>query len=243
MWKTIDIKVLIQVTLFLLIISITNAAAQSNLNEKVNKWSNGVPEYRVDISSIFYYENCSYLGVFGKNNYKINIRFDTVWQKEGARNYFIEGKSFLNGKICSLEGELTVNHLELMDVQPDISELTLVATGTYKLTEKEGGIFTGNFRKYFSYQVGDGSPFKEINEETGDREGFAGVWTDSSAGKEYACYFGFKQYPEALTGDFDAGGEPNIDPKYKTYGWANYFEKRNGFAYYNNIECDDIWWE
>ena len=232
-----------KVTIFILIFSINNLSAQTLFKEKVDRWANDIPECRVNISSTFYYENCSYLGVFGKNYYKINIRFDSVWQKENKRKYHVEGKSFLNDKICPLKGELAIDHLELIDIQPEISELILMATGTYQLTEKDGGVFSGKFKKMFSYRMGDAPQFKEPDEETGEREGFAGVWTDPSNGNEYPCHFGFKQYPEVLTGDFDAGGEPNIDPKYKTYGWARYFEKRNGFAYYTNIECDNDWWK
>lgn len=230
--------------ILLLICSSHQIIAQDSLTADIKQWvMRKDPQSVMDISSGFYYDDCSYLGAFGKNRYKINIRFDSVKEKGGTQNYYIEGSSLLKKKVTPFKGILHVDHLDLLHVEDGFYELIAVATGTYTLTEDTGGVFKGVFRKYFSYHE-DNQTFKEANMEVSDYEGFAGVWIDPSNGKEYDCHFGFQRYPLSLVGDFEInGGEPSINPDYKKHGWDAYFKKNGGHGFYGNTECNYNWWK
>lgn len=105
------------------------------------------------------------------------------------------------------------------------------------------GVFSGAFRKYVQYYLQNDSISVDLDFEVGSNEGFAGIWKKPQSGAKYSCHFGFYRYPSILAGDFDQGGEPNIDPKYKQYGWESYFKQRGDYGYYTNTDCLDKWWE
>lgn len=216
--------------------------AQDSLSSGIKRWFSEDMGSEVNIASGFYYQECSYLGIFGKNNYKFNIRFDSVSQQSGTQNYYVEGRSLLNDKIVSFKGELKVEHLDLYFIEP----LSLAVRGSYHFVEENGGVFKGVFRKYISATNRDkGNPiFGNIDGEVSHKEGFAGVWIDPENAKEYRCLFGFYRYPEILADDFDTkGGEPHIHPKYKSFGWDSFFQKQEGHGIYTNVECSYDWWK
>lgn len=216
--------------------------AQDIVSAEVKQWFIEDMGSQVDIASGFYYDNCSYLGIFGENHHKFNIRFDTIYQKHGTQNYYIEGKSILNGKIAPFKGELNVEHLDLYYTKP----LSLAVSGSYYLVEENGGVFKGVFRKYMSNKTRDIEKlsFGNIDGEVSHKEGFAGVWIDPISKKQYQCLFGFYRYPETLAIGFDTkGGEPHIHPKFRSYGWNEFFEKQNGHGVYTNVECNYDWWK
>jgi len=198
-----------------------------------------------DFSSVFYYDQCSYLGVFGRNKRKIHIRLDSVFKVTSDR-YSVVGSSLLKENVCLFKGEIKIERIEFVHLDVEGSELWLALVGSYKFAEDNscGGIFQGKYRKYFVYNWQD----KKIQHadsymELGEEEGFAGVWIDEKKGKSYPCHFGFYRYPSELAGDFDyGGGEPIINPKYRSYGWEPYFQEGN-LGFYRQRDCKDQWWE
>lgn len=236
-------SLMIKKILFLFLIFLSHkTTAQDSLTTEIREWFNQDFESDIDLSSGFYQSDCSYLGIFGNNNHKFNIRFDSVSLKNYTQIYYVEGRSILNNKITPFKGELKVTHIDLLFFDP----LSLVASGSYLLTEEDGGVFKGVFRRHLTLndKVADRKTFDNIQAEVSWKEGFAGSWIDPKNGTEYRCHFGFYRYPEILTGDFDTkGGEPHIHPKYQSFGWDNYFEKQNGHGVYSNTECDYDWWK
>ena len=79
--------------------------AQDSLSSGIKQWFGEDIGSDINLSSGFYYEDCSYLGIFGKNNYKFNIRFDSVSRKSFTQIYYVEGRSLLEGKITRFKGE------------------------------------------------------------------------------------------------------------------------------------------
>ncbi len=213
---------------------------QEMKKDALSTWANENIEHDLDISQAFYYEDCSYLGIFGENKYKINIRFDSVWIR-GVNIYVVEGKGYLKGKVSKFQGLINLEHIDIVTGQASQSEIIFLASGTYHFTEVEGGIFTGHFKKHFTYDVRSKIISNYVDMELGENEGFGGVWISPSSQKSYRCHFGFANYPSSLADDFDAGGEPNIDLKYKKYGWEEYFSK-TGYAPYFSTDCEDDWW-
>lgn len=91
-----------------------NSNAQTDLEKSIEKWeqeSGYSVFYNKDFSSAFINKGCSYLGIFGENNYKINIRFDNV-SKKSNKNYSVVGQSKLKNKIVSFNGEINIEHIE-----------------------------------------------------------------------------------------------------------------------------------
>lgn len=220
--------------------------AQNDKADSIENWKNN-SDYceflNKDLSSVFMYESCSYLGIFGNNKYKINIRFDLVEQKNN-NIYKVLGRSLLKEKKCDFIGELNVESVELHSYSDYNHRICLVAKGSYNFTEsdKKGGMFSGKFRKYFYYYLQNDSISVDLDFEVSSREGYAGSWKSATSEKDYPCHFGFFRYPGFLAGDFDQGGEPNIDPKYKAFGWEKYFKQRGDYGSYSNTDCIDKWW-
>lgn len=229
--------------LFIFLFSFQNLIAQDSLSHIIEKWVEQEEHLRdIDLSSGFFHENCSLLGIFGSNNYKLNIRFDSVSLSQINQIYYVEGRSLLNDKITSFKGELAIQHIELLD----IDQMWLVVSGSYNLVEEGGGVFKGLLKKYLSYdsKVYNKAIFEDIDAEVGNKEGFAGVWIDPNNHKQYRCLFGFHRYPQSLAQDFDRnGGEPLINVKFKEYGWKTWFEIRKGYSFYSNTDCEDDWWK
>lgn len=197
-----------------------------------------------DLSSLVYLDNCSYVGVFGANRYKINMRFDSVYKKSDNQ-YSIKGKSILKGKICSFKGEMNLEKIELNRCYE--TELYLVAIGNYSFQEtcNKGGVFYGVFRLYFHYNL----VTKELNDDGNTEEynysrGFVGNWVDSLSQNYFPCHFGLMRYTMKIGGDFDdGGGEPIINPKYKKYGWESHFDlEHNSVGFFSPVDCDNKWW-
>jgi len=237
----------LKMIIFLFVLFSLESMAQKDLRKSIEYWlgeSNDCEFLRKDFSSAFNYEECSYLGIFGKNKYKINIRFDTIL-KISDENYLVIGQSKLKNKIVGFKGEIKINSLEFYNYNNyEPLNVCLVVTGTYEFVESDEnrGVFSGNFRKYVHYYLKNDSISVNLDFEVSSNEGFAGSWVNPKSGKEYSCHFGFHRYPSSLAGDFDQGGEPNIDPKYKPFGWESYFKQRQGYGSYSNTDCQDKWW-
>lgn len=226
----------------LILVSSSEVFGQDSLTSAIKKWFSEDIESDINLASGFYYDDCSYLGIFGNNNYKFNMRFDSVGRKSFTQIYYIEGRSLLRGKVVSFQGEIEVDRIELYFIEP----LSLVISGSYRFVEKSGGVFEGVFRKYMSnINRGSGNPiFGNIDAEIGHKEGFAGIWIDPKTAKDYKCLFGFNSYPEILAHDFDLnGGVPSINPDYKKHGWSEFFEKNEDRGFYGNTECNYDWWK
>ncbi len=232
-----------------LFIAISHALSQDSIFSKIETWTNDTyyNEFLyIDLSQAFIYENCSYIGVFGKNFQKINIRFNNV-NKKSDISYLVRGVSMLKSNKCHFSGEVIIKRLELVHFDIDNSEIWLAAVGNFEFEEqnKDGGIFTGYFRKYFIYSISskDVAPADSHIELDYD-EGYAGIWYKKNSKTVYPCHFGFNRYPPKLAKGFDnMGGESNINKKYKSYGWSSHFSSENpNIGYYSNIECNNSWW-
>lgn len=237
--------------IFIIIIARQIAGAQTKLELNIEKWKNYTyynEFFNDDLSSGFYYDSCSYCGIFGTNRTKINMRFNSILKKSGER-YEVKGKDILKGKICSFVGNLVIERLEIVYLDENNDEALLLAVGKYNFVEngstKGSGVFFGSFRKYIMYSWKNHKFFPADGyTERGSEEGFAGFWKNSSNNSTYECHFGFERYPEDIAGDFDIGdGEPIINPKYKEYGWNSNFEMNgeNEWGYYWSLDCSK-WW-
>jgi len=224
--------------------------AQNNIENSIEKWKNQTDYIQFlnnnDVSPAFFYENASYLGIFGENNYKINIRFDQV-SKISDKNYSVKGKSRLKEKVVGFNGEINIERIELINMDINYKELCLILIGTYKFQEDdENGVFRGSYRKYLIYSWKDNTIISaDSHMELSDNEGFAGNWESLVSGKVYSCHFGFSRYSKEFGGDFDnRGGEPIINLKYKTSGWETQYTPESGnIGYYWNVDRYDKWWE
>jgi hypothetical protein len=220
-----------------------NVFAQQTRMEKVDEWyqekTKGV--HSRDLSPVFYYENCSYIGIWGENCRKINIRLDTVF-RDGLDTYHVKGFALLKNRKNEFEGYIKIQNLKFS--YTDDCWLTMWVGGNYHFTEKNNHWeFKGKFIKQFAQDI----KRKKISTDYGLAEvsdGFAGVWINKTNNKMYDCYFGFQRYPQSLS-DFDVNGGENImRKKYKNYGWESYYNIEEGkYGHYRNIECGNTWWE
>lgn len=234
----------------LIIIMVCNLCAlytwSQTSNSNIDKWKNNATFsifLQEDLSNAFYYKNDSYLGVFGKNNYKINIRFDTI-VKGSPTKYEIIGKSLLKNKSCEFTGVLEIERIELFFINNLKMEVVLLAVGEYELKESsaDGGEFIGVFRKYFVYSLKDGTISPYVDYDFEFEEGYAGIWKNYSDTYTYPCNFGFFRYPKKLVPNFEIGYvEPRINPIYRNNGWESFFIE--GYSYYSNIETENTWWK
>ncbi|MBI9053601.1 MAG: hypothetical protein JEY96_07265 [Bacteroidales bacterium] len=221
--------------------------AQKDTENSIEKWKNQSDYIEFlnnnDVSPAFFYNDASYLGMFGENKYKINIRFDKV-SKISDENYSVIGKSRLKGKIVGFTGEINIEHVEFNNIDIDSKELWLVLIGTYKFLEDDkNGLFHGSYRRYLIYSWKDNSIITaDSHIELSDLEGYAGTWESVVSGKVYSCHFGFNRYSEELGGDFDnRGGEPLMNSKYKKFGWSSHFATEY-LGSYGNVDRYDKWW-
>jgi hypothetical protein len=227
-----------------------NVFAQQTNMEKVDEWyqekTKGV--HSRDLSPVFYYENCSYIGIWGENCRKINIRLDTVF-RDGLDTYHVEGFTLLKNRKNEFEGYIKIQNLKFSYIHGDCSSkepwLPMSVGGRYHFTEKNNHWeFKGKYIKHFVQYIKS----EEISTNDGDlgevRDGFAGVWIDKTNNKTYDCYFGFQRYPQSLS-DFDVNGGENImRKKYKNHGWESYYNIEEGkYGHYLNVECGNTWWE
>mgnify|MGYP001226816046 FL=1 len=240
------LKILL-VTFFFILIALLSVAQKDMLSD-IEIWKNQTDYIQFlnnnDVSPAFFYEDASYLGIFGENKYKINIRFDEV-SKESDEIYSVIGQSRLKGKIVGFTGEINIERIEFVHLDIDMNELWLVLVGTYNFFEDDKkGVFQGSYRKYLIYSWKDNSIIPADNHmELSDSEGYAGVWKNLDSMKEYSCLFGFSRYSEELGGDFDnRGGEPIINLKYKNSGWETQYTHEVNIGYYWNVDSNDKWW-
>jgi hypothetical protein len=222
-----------------------NVFAQQTNMEKVDEWyqekTKGV--HSRDLSPVFYYENCSYIGIWGENCRKINIRLDTV-SRDGSDTYHVKGFALLKNRKDKFEGYIKIKDLRFT-THPRDCWSTMVVFGSYHFTEKNNQWkLKGKYLKHFAYYFKKEEILNSDRHLGEVRDGFAGVWIDKTNNKMYDCYFGFQRYPQSLS-DFDAhGGENIIRKKYKNYGWESYYNIEEGkYGHYRNIECGNTWWE
>ncbi len=220
-----------------------------DLSKDFEEWKNQPNNYiilddQVDLTSIIYLDSCSYVGVFGANRHKFNMRFDLV-KKVSTTQYNVQGKSLLKGEICFFNGKMNIERIEFNRYTSN--ELYLAAIGSYQFEEEceKGGVFKGIFRIYFHYDIVTKKIYDDNNtEEYNYSRGFVGNWIDSMNKNYYPCHFGLMRYPPEIGGDFDdGGGEPIINPKYRQYGWESHFESESGnLGFYWPIDCKNKWW-
>lgn len=230
----------------LLILVFVNTIHSQQKNHEINEWKHNVRYSQflgMDLSSIFFRKECSYVGVFGKNFQKIYMRFDTVERKTN-QHYSVKGESMLKSVKCLFDGTLDIDQIELLLIEHN--RLYLVAVGDYEFRENnKNGIFKGSFRKYFVYSINENKlQFLDGYTEFGDMGGWLGIWTQQKTGAEYDCLFGFDRLPPSWGNDFDdGGGEPIINPKYKNYGWESHFDsEHSNLGFYLPMDCDNKWW-
>ena len=132
------LKILL-VTFFFILIALLSVAQKDMLSD-IEIWKNQTDYIQFlnnnDVSPAFFYEDASYLGIFGENKYKINIRFDQV-SKESDEIYSVIGQSRLKGKIVGFNGEIIIERVELVNLNIDYKELCLVLVGTYTFFEDD----------------------------------------------------------------------------------------------------------
>ncbi|MBN1181949.1 MAG: hypothetical protein JXB49_06655 [Bacteroidales bacterium] len=239
-------KLKIIVLTFLVVFSFV-CAAQTELEKSIELWKNQLDYIEFlnnnDVSSAFLYEDASYLGIFGVNNHKINMRFDKV-SKVSDEKYSVIGKSRLKGKIVGFTGEINIERVEFNNFDIDSKELWLILVGTYKFLEDDkNGFFEGSYRKYLIYSWKDNTiTYADSHMELSVLEGYAGKWGSLVSGEVYSCHFGFNRYSEELGGDFDnRGGEPLMNSKYKKQGWSSHFVNEH-IGSYGNVDRNDKWW-
>jgi len=224
-----------------------NVSAQQTSMEEVNEWYQKKTNntYFIDMSPVFYSskdKDCSYIGIWGENCQKINIRLDTVF-RDDIDIYHVEGYTLLKNRTDEFEGYIKVQHFNFLYMSSPY--IVMAVAGSYHFTEKNNHWeFQGKFIRHFAQYI-KSEKISTKNNKLGEiRDGFAGVWVDKTNNKTYDCFFGFHRYPGSLT-DFDArGGVSLMKPKYKNYGWESYYNLEKGkYGDYWNKECGNTWWE
>ena len=182
-------------------------------------------------------ENNSVFGIIGKEHQRLRIKLISIKKdKTNPNEYFVFGKSNVNGTICDFNGKITLKeikevkelHFGVDDEYADKgikSQGILIADYEFKENseQKHSGIFKGKL--YSKWYLNSKNQIEYDNiENISDgytNNAFVGVWKSHITEKEKICNWADYRVPNANQ-DFDIGaGEFSVSKKYWDKGWLD----------------------
>ena len=171
-------------------------------------------------------------GFFGQHPQRLEVAF--TWVKQDARRaglFQVEGLTRVFGNVSLLKGSLQLTQVRNAFDQPNG---VYIATGPFQFqvydaksqpTAAMQGIAAVDFET-------DGNTVSLAADEGAARSrsrefAFEGTWTDAHAPQAHRVLWAseFPPVGQQVLGDFDLGGRlATINPKYKKYGWDDYYQ-------------------
>jgi hypothetical protein len=183
-------------------------------------------------------ENQNVFGIFGKDYERLKIKIISVKKNEKNNNeYFVIGKSNLNGMISDFSGSITITEIKEVkaisygvdDEYKDKGIKTQgLLIGNYEFYEtnnkKNIGVFKG--KVYSKWYLTSENKIQYDNISTASdsytNNSFIGVWETLSGKEKKLCIWSDYRIPN-LKNDFDIGaGMFSPTEKYYDNGWKNY---------------------
>lgn len=183
-------------------------------------------------------ENYKVVGIIGPDHQRIKIKLIKIDKYSSILNeYFVVGKSFVNGTICDFSGTIKLTEIkEAKDLSFGIedefknkgikSQGILIANYEFKenSNQKHSGIFKGKLYSKWYLNSDNQIEYDNIWAMSDDymNNAFIGFWKSYSDNMEKICNWADFRVPEANY-DFDIGaGEFSPSKKYYEKGWEIY---------------------
>ena len=194
---------------------------------------------RYDLSRLFQtFPKSEQNGFFGPHEQRMEVVFTRLRRDSSAPGLFhVVGLMRVASTISLLKGTIELRQTRKFSAAADG---VYIATGPFHLQQ-----FTGNEQLLarldgvmaLDFAVGHGK-FHLFSEEGAIRPrtrqfAFEGKWTDARSGKKQRVLWAneFAPVANAVLGDFDIGGRmATVNPTYRHYGWAEYFENDEWWA-------------
>ena len=172
-------------------------------------------------------------GFFGQHPQRLEVAF--TWVQQDARQpglFQVEGLTRVFGKVSLLKGSLRLTQVrDALDKPNGV----YIATGPFQFqvyddksrpTAAMQGIAAVDFETYGNtvYLAADRGAARSRSRESA----FEGTWTDAHTPQAYRVLWAseFPPVGQQVLGDFDLGGRmASINPKYKKYGWNDYYQQ------------------
>lgn len=181
-------------------------------------------------------ENSLIYGMIGSENQRILIKI--INAKKNTSNpfeYFIQGKSNVEGNICNFSGKITIVKIqisqrtnfgidnELKDKVKTQGLLTAKYVFFENKDQKHSGVFAGELKTKWYIDKKDQIKYDNINLHSDGyfNNSFVGKWKMYNSNLEKKCNWGDYRVPN-INCDFDIGtSEFNVSEKYWNKGWLD----------------------